>query len=149
MLAVLLNLALLVADTAPGRGACRLDTGWLAERFEGAFKEATPANAGITVFVQDPTLGTRAATMWGKGRWWVHYNPLTICPIGAEADGYQNDLGRFIERVAVHEACHVVRHGDRLKSDEPIGISERMLLEQQAEVCAFGLIAEWESERGR
>lgn len=141
-----------VEDPTP-RGQCRLEPGYALAKFKAAFAAATPATKNV-VIVSDPTLKTRAATLFadtgggGEGMWWIHVNESLLCPgPGEVAAGV--GISDFIEHVAVHEACHVVRQGARLKDPSPIGGNERMRLEIMAEICATELIAAWDEERAQ
>jgi hypothetical protein len=130
-------------------GQCRLEAGYALPKFTRAFREATPATKNVAI-VSDPTLRTRAATLFadtgGEGTWWVHVNESLLCP-GPQEAAAGIGISDMIEKVAVHEACHIVRQGARLKDPRPIGTEERMRLEMDAESCATQLIAAWNEER--
>jgi hypothetical protein len=123
-----------------------VDLGWARQRFESAFKRATSGivEPDSVVFVQDSELPYRAITSWDKdgGRWRVRYRP-DLCP--NQETGM--DIREFVRQVAVHEACHVMLHGSRLRLDMPIEDAEAGRLEMAAARCAVAVIASWKQDQ--
>ena len=121
-----------LGQTPAERGTCRVEQSFARAQFEIAFAEML---AEPVVVVADLTLAPRAATMWGAGRWWVHYNPSSLCPLPDEK-GWSG-VGPFVAHVARHEACHALRHGAYLRGPRrDLAKGERMRMELEAEDCA-------------